>query len=92
MPPWAFHVLLSAMRALQTMMNEDLSEVLSQLPPRELRVLQMRYGLLDGEPLTLSEVGRKMGITRERARQLESQALQRLRRPESGRKLRSYAE
>jgi RNA polymerase primary sigma factor len=78
--------------ALQTLMHEDLSEILSQLPPRELRVLQMRYGLLDGEPLTLSEVGRKMGITRERARQLESQALQRLRRPESGRKLRPYAE
>ena len=70
----------------------DLTELLSQLPPRELRVLQMRYGLLDGESHTLSEVGRKMGITRERARQLESQALQRLRRPESGFKLRAYTE
>ncbi len=78
--------------AMQTLMQADLNELLAQLPPRELRVLQMRYGLLDGVPLTLSEVGRKMGITRERARQLESQALQRLRRPESGRKLRAYAE
>jgi RNA polymerase primary sigma factor len=78
--------------AMQALMQEDLTEMLAQLPPRELRVLQMRYGLLDGEPLTLSEVGRKMGITRERARQLESQALQRLRRPESGHKLRAYAE
>jgi RNA polymerase primary sigma factor len=78
--------------ALDTLMGDNLKELLETLPPRELRVLQMRYGLLDGTPLTLNEVGRRMGITRERARQLESQALQRLRNPETQQKLNAYAE
>jgi RNA polymerase primary sigma factor len=52
----------------------------------------MRFGLLDGTPMTLNEVGRRMGITRERARQLESQALHRLRSPETREKLNAYAE
>ena len=75
---------------MQIMMNEDLKEILSSLPPREMRILQLRYGLVDGEPLTLNEVGRRMGITRERARQLEGQALQRLRNPIAQSKLNSY--
>jgi RNA polymerase primary sigma factor len=75
-----------------TLMREDLQEVLSQLPPRELRVLQMRYGLVDGEPLTLNEVGRRMGITRERVRQLEAQALHRLRTPQAQQRLRAYTD
>ncbi|HEX9617618.1 MAG TPA: sigma-70 family RNA polymerase sigma factor, partial [Anaerolineales bacterium] len=78
--------------ALESLMGEGLKEVLETLPPRELRVLQMRYGLVDGTPLTLNEVGRRMGITRERARQLESQALQRLRHPDKQDKLRPYVE
>jgi RNA polymerase primary sigma factor len=78
--------------ALDSLMGENLKELLDTLPPRELRVLQMRFGLLDGTPLTLNEVGRRMGITRERARQLESQALQRLRNPDIREKLRIYAE
>jgi RNA polymerase primary sigma factor len=78
--------------ALDTMMGANLQDVLDTLPPRELRVLQMRFGLLDGTPLTLNEVGRRMGITRERARQLEAQALQRLRNPETQEKLNAYAE
>lgn len=45
------------------------------LPPREVRILQLRYGLLDGQAYTLEEVGRKMGVTRERVRQIEAQAL-----------------
>ncbi len=44
-------------------------------PPREVRILQLRYGLLDGQAYTLEEVGRKMGVTRERVRQIEAQAL-----------------
>jgi RNA polymerase primary sigma factor len=75
-----------------TLMREDLQEILSQLPPRELRVLQMRYGLVDGEPLTLNEVGRRMGITRERVRQLEAQALHRLRSPHAQQRLRAYTD
>ncbi|HEY9087062.1 MAG TPA: sigma-70 family RNA polymerase sigma factor [Anaerolineaceae bacterium] len=75
---------------IQTLLGTDLQDILDQLPARELRVLQMRYGLLDGEPLTLNEVGRRLGISRERARQIESQALRRLRTPLSQYKLRSY--
>jgi RNA polymerase primary sigma factor len=78
--------------ALDSLMEDNLKELLDTLPPRELRVLQMRFGLLDGTPLTLNEVGRRMGITRERARQLESQALQRLRNPETQDKLTAFVE
>jgi RNA polymerase primary sigma factor len=64
--------------------NEDLRRQISLLPPRERQVLELRYGLIDNaEPLTLNEVGRQMGITRERARQLELQAFQRLRNPDA---------
>jgi RNA polymerase primary sigma factor len=76
---------------LNALLQEDLQSVLDTLPPRELRVLQLRYGLINGQFLTLNEVGQKMGITRERARQLESQALQRLRTPAARQKLHSYA-
>jgi RNA polymerase primary sigma factor len=75
---------------IQSLLGSDLQDILEQLPARELRVLQMRYGLLDGEALTLNEVGRRLGISRERARQIESQALRRLRTPLSQYKLRSY--
>ena len=51
--------------------------MLTGLPPRELRILQLRYGLLDGQAYTLEEVGHKMGVTRERVRQIEAQALSR---------------
>jgi RNA polymerase primary sigma factor len=78
--------------AVQSLMQEDLQKILEGLPSRELRVLQLRYGLIDGHAMTLNEVGQKMGITRERVRQLESQALQRLRTPSAAHKLRPYAE
>jgi RNA polymerase primary sigma factor len=67
--------------ATQNLLKENLSEVLSTLPPREVRILQLRYGLLDGRSYTLEEVGRRMGVTRERVRQIEAQALTRLRHP-----------
>lgn len=67
--------------ATQNLLKENLSEALSTLPPREVRILQLRYGLLDGRSYTLEEVGRKMGVTRERVRQIEAQALTRLRQP-----------
>jgi RNA polymerase primary sigma factor len=78
--------------ALQRVLNGELRRVLESLPPRELRVLQLRFGLNTGQSLTLKEVGDKMGITRERARQLEAQALNHLRRSDDGEKLRIYAE
>jgi len=76
--------------ATYNLLREHLEEVLNTLPPREVRILQLRYGLLDGQPYTLEEVGRKMGVTRERVRQIEAQALSRLRHPSIRRKLRDY--
>jgi RNA polymerase primary sigma factor len=76
--------------ATYNLLREHLTEVLNGLPPREVRILQLRYGLLDGQAYTLEEVGRKMGVTRERVRQIEAQALSRLRHPSIRRKLRDY--
>jgi RNA polymerase primary sigma factor len=76
--------------ATYNLLREHLEEVLNTLPPREVRILQLRYGLLDGQAYTLEEVGRKMGVTRERVRQIEAQALSRLRHPIIRRKLRDY--
>jgi len=76
--------------ATYNLLREHLDLVLNGLPPREVRILQLRYGLLDGQAYTLEEVGRKMGVTRERVRQIEAQALSRLRHPAVRRKLREY--
>ncbi len=76
--------------AAQNLLQEQLISIFNDLPPREVRILQLRYGLLDGKVYTLEEVGRKMGVTRERVRQIESQALGRLRNPLLRRQLRGY--
>lgn len=76
--------------ATYNLLREHLESVLDGLPPREVCILQLRYGLLDGQAYTLEEVGRKMGVTRERVRQIEAQALSRLRHPAIRRKLREY--
>lgn len=76
--------------ATYNLLKEHLDEVLNGLPPREVRILQLRYGLLDGQAYTLEEVGRKMGVTRERVRQIEAQALSRLRHPAVRKILRDY--
>ncbi len=73
-----------------SMLKDILMEILDDLPPREVKILQMRYGLLDGETYTLQEVGKKMGVTRERVRQIEAQALSRLRHPAHARRLRDF--
>ena len=72
------------------MLRDTLMEILADLPPREVKILQMRYGLLDGQTYTLQEVGQKLGVTRERVRQIEAQALGRLRHPAHARRLRDY--
>jgi RNA polymerase primary sigma factor len=72
------------------MLRELLQVILQDLPPREVRILQLRYGLVDGETYTLEEVGKKLGVTRERVRQIEAQALSRLRHPTHARKLRDF--
>ena len=74
----------------EKMMQEHVNEIIETLPPREARILRLRYGLLDGKSRTLGEVGRKMGVTRERVRQIEAQALRRLRQPKHRRELQDY--
>jgi len=78
--------------ATHNILRERLREALSELPAREARILQLRYGLVDGQAHTLKEVGRKMGVTRERVRQIEAQALRRLRSPQVQHALRGYLE
>ncbi|MEJ2597221.1 MAG: sigma-70 family RNA polymerase sigma factor [Anaerolineales bacterium] len=78
--------------ATDNLLREHVRDILGRLPPREARILQLRYGLLDGQTLTLNEVGRKMGVTRERVRQIEAQALRRLRSLGLQRELRAYIE
>ncbi len=77
-------------RVSAVMLKDQLIEILVDLPPREVKILQMRYGLLDGQTYTLEQVGRKLGVTRERVRQIEAQALSRLRHPAHARRLRDY--
>ncbi len=76
--------------ASQQMLREVIDEIFASLSPREVRILQLRFGLVDGYSYTLEEVGRKFGVTRERIRQIEAQALGRLRHPSRSRKLRDY--
>jgi RNA polymerase primary sigma factor len=74
------------------MLERDIFKALSELPDRERTVLELRYGLNDGQRRTLEEVGRSLGITRERARQIEGEALRRLRVSQMGAGLRGYLE
>jgi RNA polymerase primary sigma factor len=74
------------------MMQEQLESVLHSLTDREKKVVQLRFGLTDGHPRTLEEVGREFGVTRERIRQIESKTLSKLRHPSRSQKLRDYLE
>ena len=76
--------------ASYTLLREQLEEVLSTLTPREEQVLRMRFGLTDGKPHTLEEVGKEFDVTRERIRQIESKALCKLRHPSRSKKLRDF--
>jgi RNA polymerase primary sigma factor len=74
------------------LLQEQLESVLHSLSEREKKVIQLRFGLLDGHPRTLEEVGREFGVTRERIRQIESKTLSKLRHPSRSQKLRDYLE
>ena len=76
--------------AAYTMLREQLEEVMNTLTPREAKVLKLRFGLEDGKPRTLEEVGREFQVTRERIRQIEAKALRKLRHPSRSKKLRDY--
>ncbi len=74
------------------MLKEQLAEVLETLTPREAKVLQLRFGLIDGRQRTLEEVGKEFNVTRERIRQIESKALRKLRHPSRSKKLKDFLE
>jgi RNA polymerase primary sigma factor len=76
--------------ATQKLLQEQVDNVLASLTNRERRVLQLRFGLDDGHPRTLEEVGKEFGVTRERIRQIEAKALRKLRHPSRSKKLRAY--
>jgi RNA polymerase primary sigma factor len=75
-----------------TLLHNEVEDILDTLTPRERRVLQLRFGLIDGHQRTLEEVGKRFGVTRERIRQIEAKALRKLRHPSRSKKLRDYLE
>ncbi len=74
----------------QRLLKENVQEVMDSLSDREKKVLEMRFGLHGEKPMTLEEVGREFGVTRERIRQIEAKALRKLRHPSSKKKLQDY--
>lgn len=76
--------------ATQHLLQETIEEVLSELTPRQSHILRLRFGLGGGEPHTLEEIANKFGLSRERIRQLEKEALRRLRHPRLAHNLRDY--
>lgn len=84
------HVAVPADQATFTLLHEQLMEALSTLTEREQEVLRQRFGLDDGKPKTLEEVGKQFHVTRERIRQIEAKALRKLRHPSRSRKLKDY--
>ena len=76
--------------ASHTLLKEQLASVLGSLTPREEKVLRLRFGLEDGRPRTLEEVGKEFNVTRERIRQIEAKALRKLRHPSRSKKLKDF--
>ena len=74
------------------LLRQELMSVLKSLTPREERVLTLRFGLDDGQPRTLEELGREFNVTRERIRQIEAKALRKLRHPSRAKRLKDYLE
>ena len=84
------HVQVPLDAATYTLLHEQLMEVLDTLTEREQKVLRLRFGLDDGRPRTLEEVGKEFNVTRERIRQIEAKALRKLRHPSRSKKLKDY--
>ena len=76
--------------ASQSLLREEIAAALSTLTPREAKVLSLRFGLEDGHPRTLEEVGKEFNVTRERIRQIEAKALRKLRHPNRSKRLRDF--
>ena len=73
-----------------SLLREQLEEVLETLAPREKKVLELRFGIIDGRTRTLEEVGKEFNVTRERIRQIEAKALRKLRHPSRSKKLKDF--
>ena len=73
------------------LLQDDLRRVLATLDPREQAVIRLRYGLEDGQPRTLDQIGKQFGLSRERVRQIEREVMSKLRQGERAAKLRAYA-
>ncbi|MDR1764892.1 MAG: RNA polymerase sigma factor RpoD [Lachnospiraceae bacterium] len=84
------HILSPSDAAAYELLKEQLLEVLDTLAPREREVLMLRFGMKDGRPRTLEEVGKDFDVTRERIRQIEAKALRKLKHPSRSKKLRDY--
>ncbi len=78
--------------ASYALLRQQLIDTLNTLDPREEMVLRRRYGLDDGRPRTLEDVGKEFGVTRERVRQIESKALRKLRHPSRSKRLKDYVD
>ncbi len=74
-----------------TLLESEIRRALACLSARESRIVELRYGLRDGQPLTLQDVAERFGLTRERIRQIEKEALAKLRRPAQANRLQSFA-
>jgi len=74
----------------RTLLEQEIQEALATLTARESRIMELRYGLRDGHPLTLQDVAERFGLTRERIRQIEKEAIAKLRRPDKAFKLRAF--
>jgi len=83
-------VVAPSVEAARTLLRERLKEILVDLTPREQKILAMRFGLEDGITRTLEEVGQEFGVTRERIRQIEAKALERIREHRVLKKLKDY--
>ncbi|MDD4324756.1 MAG: sigma-70 family RNA polymerase sigma factor, partial [Eubacteriales bacterium] len=79
-------------QAANTLLKEELLNVLSELSPREEEVLKLRFGLKDGRTRTLEEVGKVFDVTRERIRQIEAKALRKIRHPSRSKRLKDYVD
>ena len=77
-------------QVVSSLLTDEIDRVLSTLSPRESRIVELRYGLHNAQPLTLQDIGDRLGLTRERIRQIEQEALLKLRQPGAANRLTDF--